>query len=163
MCSNSRVLDTGLINTTNGAYEHARQVFSNAIFILSMLLPLLRFISLFDSLLTLFTRHFHSLNSLFPLLVFVFTSHSHASCSYSLSCFLPTLFNRPLAFFFFIACFLPHSSYYTIRGRCEGRDSRGWSKHTCEHVYKLVGHTLMHVTLPVTCTVKAYQLTECES
>ena len=100
------------------------------------LLPLLRFISLFDSLLTL-TRHFHSLNLLFPLLVFVFTSHSHASYCYCLSCFVPTLFNRRLAFFVVIACFLPCSSYYTIAvctraliwGRCESRDLRGWNEH----------------------------------
>ena len=108
------------------------------------LLPLLHvlFISLFDSLLTLFTRHFHSLNLLFPLLVFVFTSHSQASCCYCLSCFVPILFNRPLAFFIIITCFLPHSSYYTvavctralIQGRCEGRDSRGWNEHRHEHV-----------------------------
>ena len=88
-------------------------------------------VTLFDSLFTLFTRHFHSLNLLLPLLVFVFTSHSHASCCYCLSYFLPTLFNWPLAFFFSRPLAFVHhrcslsSSFFILHCSC---------LHTCTYV-----------------------------
>ena len=55
--------------------------------------------SLFGSLLPPFTLHLRSPDSLFQLLVFALASQFCASCSYSSSCFLRTLFNRPLALF----------------------------------------------------------------
>ena len=114
-----------------GKYEHTRQFFSVAMpFYPSCLVPpavTLRFRpsvspspavypspSLSSSLLSPLILRLRSPNSLFPLLVFVFTSQSRASRSYCSSCFLPTLFNRPLALF-----------------RCRYSLSSSFSPHTC--------------------------------
>ena len=127
-------------NTTTGRYEHARQFFSVAMpFYPSCLVPpavTLRLCpsvspssavypspSLFGSLLPSFTLRLRSPNSLFPLLVFVFASKSRASRSYCSSCFLPTLFNRPLALlrrrYSLSSSFSPHTC--TRAGRVRGR------------------------------------------
>ena len=142
-----------------------------------LLLPLLHvlFISLFDSLFLLqnistaslryrqpislfllFTLCLSSSHLLFPLLTFVFTSQSHDSCCYCLSCFLPTLFNRPLAFF--CHCYSLSSLFLLavctrvlVCGGCECGDLRGWSEHS--RVPTNLQVTRLHVTLPVTCTI----------
>ena len=72
---------------------------------------------------TLLTR---SPNWLFPLLVFVLANQSRASCSYCLLCFLPTLFNQPLALFrhhyllFFSFFILAVHTHALMRGQCKG-------------------------------------------
>ena len=127
-------------NTTTGKYKHARQSFSSVTpFYPSCLAPpavTLRLHlsvslssavhpspSLFGSLLSSLTLRLRSPNSLFPLLVFVSASQSHASRSYSLSCFLRTLFNQPLALFCHCyslsSLFSPHKC--TRAGRVRGR------------------------------------------
>ena len=87
--------------------------------------------SLFPSPLTL---RLCSPNSLFLLLVFVFASQSHASRSYCSSCFLPTLFNQPLALF---------RRRYSL--------SSSFSPHTCTRVVQVRGQRLARVEWVLAC------------
>ena len=132
------------VNTTMEKYEHARQFSVLPCHSISHVLLHLLLLFVFTlrscppQLLTLCLRSsvrssrrslcLRSPNSLFPLLVFVFVSQSHGSRSYCLSCFLPTLFNRPLVLF-----------------RCRYSLSSSFSLHTCTCVGQVRGQRLAWV------------------
>ena len=113
-----------------------------------------------------FTPCLYSPDLLFPLLVFDFTSQYHASCAFFL------VLTSCLAFFpgpppasrrlqqYSLNCtasdekLSAHVNSRGVRAKAETHaDLRGWSEHSRVRTYKLVGHTLARVTLPVTCTV----------